>query len=319
MGNVSDPKVAFIQRTVDCLTIIRSYFPEYDVAKGLVMCHNGHDNKPSLHISVDGRAYCHGCGFKAGGIVDFVSKIEDIEYNETKKMLYNDLVKGVPDSLVEAYHVCLLKQNDAMKYLLSSRKLLPATIEDARLGYEPASSRILIPVFDQFKTCVNIRRIGWLESHEEKSLNLNGKGQARLYPEDKAVLSRRLLLCEGEWDCLVAQQCGLPAVTWTNGANGWNEKFEYFFAGKAVWVLYDNDRAGIAGAKACFNRLKSLAVHVEIVTPPKLKGKDISDWYKQKAGVSFLQGIERVIRQYKFPEAEKQKCYCPHCGQEIKK
>ena len=319
MGNVTDPKVAFIQRTVDCGVIIQSYFPEYNPEKGLVMCHNGHDQKASLHISPDGRAFCHGCGFKAGGIVDFVSKMEDLEYNETKNMMYQDLVNGVSDSLVEAYHKLLDQHPDVMKYLLSERKLLPDTIKRARIGYEPPSSRVLIPIFDQFKTCVNIRRMGWLPDHDNKALNLDDRGQIRLYPEDKIVMTRRLLLCEGEWDCLIAQQYGMPAVTWTGGANNWNEKFEGFFKGKAVWILYDTDSAGKRGAKMCYERLVDLAVHVEIVKPPKMKGKDISDWNKHAPGRKFLQRLSDLIKAFKFPRGLATKKYCPLCGQEIKK
>jgi DNA primase len=320
MGNdyIQDPKVAFIQRSVDTPSMIRSYFPNWSEDESSVICHEGHDTKPSLHISPDGKAYCHGCGFKSGGIVDFLAKIEGLDYNEAKDMLYDDLVDAVPDSLVLACEKLMVKYPVAVDYLLSMRGLTAETVAKYRLGFDVATDRVVIPIFDQFRTCVNMRLIGYHNNHKMKAINVRNKGEIRVYPEQFIMLTRRVLLVEGEWDCLVARQMGLPAFTWTGGASNWNEKYENLFKDKAVFILYDRDAAGKAGAKMCAERLKNIAQHVEILTPPKTKGKDISDWAKVRSGAVWLERTKVMISTYKFPKKSLRKNYCPHCGQEVK-
>lgn len=56
-------------------------------------------------------------------------------------------------------------------------------------------------------------------------------------------------LTEGPTDCIRLLQEGLPAVSHTAGAGGWNDEwFKYFMYQKRIFIIYDNDDAGRLGA-----------------------------------------------------------------------
>lgn len=311
-----DPKVLFLTRNLDILSLVRSYFPEYE-PDGLVLCPSHEDSKVSLHINPHGKAYCHSCGFFAKDIVDLISKLDNLPYREVKDMLYNDYVDAIPEAQVTAYQLRLPWHGEAWcHYLVKRRNLSSRVGKDYKLGLDPSDNRITIPIYDQFGSCVNIRRMGWLKEHKEKALNMNGHGEVRLFPENKIVMERRLLLVEGEWDCLCGRAFGLPTVTWTGGASNWNEKYENFFKGKAVWVWYDNDEAGRKGQEQALQRLGSLPAYLNTVSPPSLKENDLTEY--SFSGPNFLEWLRDTIKAYKFPKRALRKKYCVTCGQEVK-
>ena len=316
---VKDPQVSFIEGSTDILSVIRSYFPEYEDGR-LVLCPNHTDEKASLSISLNGKAKCHGCGLVARDIVDFVAKMNDLDYEEVKTMMYEEIVNGIPESKVQACVKALGEHKKlrtaARKYLRKTRNLSSSVIEEFKLGYEASSERITIPIYDKFKTCVNMRRIAWTMAYSPKALNLKGHGEVRLFPENKIVFERRLLLVEGEWDCLVGRSMGLPTCTWTGGAASWNEKYEHFFRDKAVWVLYDNDKAGDTGATQAMNKLEA-AQSVHMVANFFERGTDLTDI--SKANPSWLSALKKTIESFKFPSNHKPKKFCPTCGAEVKR
>lgn len=316
MKAIKDPLVTYIEANADIQSIIGSYFPDWMDISQNVLCPFHDDNKTrSLHVSPSGKGYCHGCGHKIRDVIDLVSQMEGCERNEAKRILYADITKAIPDSEVEAYVRNLWKNNRALKWLRTERNLLDSTIRDYKIGYEPRAKRITIPIYDQFGCCVNIRRMGWLKNQKQKALNVKGRGEVRLYPERDVVLNRKLVLVEGEWDCLVAKQFGLPAVTWTGGANSWNKKYENMFKDKIVWICYDGDKAGEDGAELANEELFRIASHRFVVLHND--NKDITDWsFKYPNNLSTL-ALE--INSFKNPKWKKNKQYCPYCGQEIKK
>jgi DNA primase len=313
MNRIKNPKVSFIEANTDVVGLIHSYFPEYNT-DGLVVCPWHRDTKPSLHISEDGRAFCHACGEKAKDIVELVAKLEDLDYEQTKELLYGRIVDVVPECELKAYGKKL--GLDAVEYLTMNRHLPSSVIVQFQIGRDPSDNRITLPIYDQFGSCVNIRRMGWLREHKTKALNIKGKGEVRLYPEHLIVKERRLLLVEGEWDMLCGRGFDLPTVTWTGGANGWNDKYTYLFADKLVWILYDNDGAGKKGARQVLEKLQGVAYQAEILKPLDSEGKDLTDW--SFTNPQALQFLETDMKTYKFPRRGKKKRYCPMCGQEMK-
>ena len=319
MKTLKDPLVKFIESESDIVDIISSYFPEWMDISQNVLCPFHEDNKtPSLHIDPSGKGYCHGCGHKFRDVVDLVSQMEGWDYQKTKHELYSDLIHAIPESEVRAYTFNLAKNKKALSWLTFERNISTQVQNKYKVGYEPKSKRLTIPIYDQFDCCVNIRRMGWLKSHRNKALNVKGRGEVKLFPEKDLILERRILLVEGEWDALCARSYGLPAVSWTGGAGSWNDKYTPMFKGKAVWICYDNDKAGDKGVEQAYQKLKGVAEFVDIMAiPPDLKGKDLTDWSFEYPNL--LQEFKSCLKEYKFPKRVGKKKICPCCGQELLK
>ena len=83
---------------------------------------------------------------------------------------------------------------------------------------------------------------------------------------DKADITKPLVICEGEFDCLSLIECGIKnAVSVPTGCKStewittnwtWLEQFE------EVILWYDNDEAGKEGVKEVFNRLPNKTVKI---------------------------------------------------------
>jgi DNA primase len=313
---IKDPFISYIEAHADIPHLVKSYFPEWE-GRGLVMCPHHEDTKPSLSISEEGKAKCHGCGWYASNIVHFLQEMEGITEQEAKDWIYEDLFDVIPASEIDAYCRCLFERSWARDYLEFDRNIPEGIMKKFKLGLQPETERITIPVYDSFGYCVDVIRKKF-KGRGAKSLHYKrGKG-IRLYPEDKAFFERRLVLVEGEWDVLVGRSYGLPTVSWTGGALSWGDDFDHLFRDKAVWILYDNDDAGRGGTKQVEQRLEHLAYYTEVVPPLNpTQGKDLTDWSFTATGE--IQKLLNRVRKFKFPRNGKKKKVCPYCGHEVKK
>ncbi len=97
-----------------------------------------------------------------------------------------------------------------------------------------------------------------------------------------------LVLCEGEFDKLVLEAHGIPAITFTGGASTFKTEWKEYIAELVqakkltkITVLYDNDKAGKAGAEKAVQillEIKGLGVH-KIDLPEMSNGhKDVTDF-----------------------------------------
>jgi len=300
----------------DIPNMIRSWFPDY-IDDNNVICPFHDDVNASLHLSPDGKAKCHGgCGFFARNVVDLFAKMEDFTYDEARKILYDEISNAIPVSRVNAFHKALMKNNDALNYLWNSRMIGVPWVKKYNLGYDPRTNRITVPILDQFGTCVNIRYLSWQDNDTKfKAINHKGHGEVRLYPENMLIRENKVLLCEGEFDCLVARSHGIQAVTWTGGADNYNEDYMYMFQGKTVLILYDNDEAGEAGKWKMIDKLRGVAGAFKTVDPLHKKGKDITDW--ARINPELMIRLKTFMDNYNVKLAKVKKV-CPTCGGEMK-
>jgi hypothetical protein len=89
-----------------------------------------------------------------------------------------------------------------------------------------------------------------------------------------------IILCEGEPDCIINSQNGIPTVTHTAGVGGFQGEWAAEFAGKNVYIIPDDDAAGTTGAIRTARILEDFAAAVYIVhLKTGIKSGDLTDWY----------------------------------------
>ena len=96
----------------------------------------------------------------------------------------------------------------------------------------------------------------------EKGTNVN-----TLFNMDKVNISEPLLITEGEFDCLSAIESGFKnTVSIPSGVNSTNEwitsNWTFIEQFEEIIIWFDNDEAGIKGAREVFNRLPNTSVKI---------------------------------------------------------
>lgn len=104
--------------------------------------------------------------------------------------------------------------------------------------------------------------------------------EARLFNTDAVWNNDRVVLTEGEFDAMVAEQMGYNAVGCA-GAKSWQDNWDSYFDGmKRVYVVFDNDAAGQLGADTIKERLgrkaRSVLMPFDDVAPGE---NDISRYF----------------------------------------
>jgi len=282
-----------------------------DKAEVMIQCLFCDDKKNHLYINNEkGCWLCHRCGVRGSwynllehlGETDKVSLEAISNVQHTAEIVTNapKLEKTMDD--VEEYHLNLIDR--IFEYLKSDeRGLNVETLEVFKVGWDGKS--IVFPVFDKEGNLVNIRhRRDPVRSTGNKMWNESG-GKAAIFnikvlqePRDSVVL------CEGEFDCMIACKNGFPAVTGTAGANTfkpeWADEFEKV---KKVYICYDSDEAGREGTLNAARYLKEKAYIVEL--PKGIGGEkiDITDYFcKLKKGKEDFQELLDAAKPYVVEE-----------------
>ena len=114
------------------------------------------------------------------------------------------------------------------------------------------------------------------EGTEPKYKNALGSHSA-LFNYHRVRDEKKIVICEGEIDCIVLSQNKIPAVTTTSGAGKFEESFVKLLQGKEIFICLDNDEAGKKGVR----NLLSFFPNALVVTLPE-EYKDISDFFASK-------------------------------------
>lgn len=187
------------------------------------------------------------------------------------------------------------------EWIVEHRGLDEATIRQYSIGYSSYEDRITIPVYNSNGDCVNLRGYDYTGRRPSKMISYGvGYGAARLYPAAALEDSEPLLLCEGEWDTLLARQHGFNALTATGGAGTWKPIWNTRFNGRDVYVAYDNDDAGRSGANAVRKHLRGHAHAVYVLPMGELidvEGGDVSDILATNDGSERLRAAIRHAEQ----------------------
>ena len=107
-------------------------------------------------------------------------------------------------------------------------------------------------------------------------------GTSQLFNAHKIKDTSIVVLTEGELDSMRLEVEGIACATSTGGAGTFKDEWLDLFAGKEVYVCFDNDDAGIKGA---LNILRKMPANLIMI--PRSDGiKDITD-YLQHASLTF--------------------------------
>jgi DNA primase len=129
---------------------------------------------------------------------------------------------------------------------------------------------------------VSIRGRAWPYDENDKAskkpkYKTCGGNSARLFNSDRTWESEELVICEGEFDCMVMEQHGFAAVG-VPGARIWQDAWDGYIANvRRVWLVFDRDTAGEQGAQKLVDKFgpKVKRVHLS----EEGQKKDPTTWF----------------------------------------
>lgn len=196
---------------------------------------------------------------------------------EVQKRLGNSSTPLPSQETIDSWARALMSNKQRLKALMEQRGLERKTIIEWELGWD--GSRYTIPVRDIEGELVNVRRYQMGGAPTNKMLNLPGHGSAVLFRPDILRDNEDIVITEGEMDCILLNQTGIPAVTHTAGASTFRAAWAGQFVDKNVWICYDADNAGKEGARKVENLLRDFAANLFVIQiPATTKGADVTDF-----------------------------------------
>src|SRR5216683_5722641 len=187
--------------------------------------------------------------------------------------------------LAAKYHRAL---PDRIREYLHTRGMPDEVIDRRVLGWNGV--RITIPVFDKKGICAFFRLAKDPDDQSDapKMLSLRGS-QVDLYGWETLRLEpQRVVICEGEFDRLVLEANGFPAVTSTGGAATFRPEWADAFSNiPDVYVCFDRDPVGYEGMMG----VSRLIAHAKLIELPEEVGDsgDVTDFFVRlgKTGQDF--------------------------------
>lgn len=287
-------------------------------------CHD--DQHESMAVNVNNGLFnCFACDEVGGDAVDFYILWKDrmdgvkisfkaakayvgvktgIDFDERKKQTQGgeyhrakreaaDEMPPIPPKKIEKWHEMLLNNPMQLKYLKDDRGLTIETIKKHMLGYD--GERITIPIYNDKGDIVNVRK--YLKGGKGKDKMISyaeGYGAARLFPL-QSLQHKDVMVNEGEWDAMLAEQMGFHSFTVTGGAGTWEEEFTELLRDKNVVICYDIDKAGKQGANRVAHEILEVANSVKILILPivEIPNGDYSDFVTKQGATK--QTIDRLI------------------------
>jgi hypothetical protein len=243
------------------------------------------DNRRSASVNINTEEWnCMGCD--EGGSVRILMKDSgnwEVPDGATRSKSSGKPKEEITEAKIDGWASALLGNKTALEALKKKRGLTSETVKRYQLGWD---GRVYaIPVRNIHGEIVNVRRydinVG-PDSDRRKIWSVEGMGTPSLFPMDQLDYEA-LLICEGEFDALVAIQNGIPAITRTGTADHWKREWGQLFRGKRVFVCHDMDTKGqeanskiVAGLRG--KTKSTTVVHLPYEITAK-HGKDLSDFF----------------------------------------
>lgn len=174
------------------------------------------------------------------------------------------------------YHKNLQSKPEVLGYLLD-RGLSVQTLRLFQLGYSTELQGITIPYRSATGKVVLIK-IRNLRDQKPKYLTLGHDfplEQKHHLFNVSAVTLEPLVLCEGEFDCMILHQMQIPAVG-LPGTDAWMDHWALLLPRDTV-LLMDADSAGVAASQKIAAAARKRGKHLRIGSLPD--GLDVTDLY----------------------------------------
>jgi hypothetical protein len=242
----------------------------YNFAEGLFTCFSqcGGMNIPALVSMMK-----QGGDFKKEEKPPKVRNIQDAPSNRAAGKLPSE-------DRIEEFVDALLASRQHLGIMREERGLTKETIEDFQIGWD--GERFTIPVRDRNDELVNVRRYNPKAKNGKDKMKswAVGTGNRQLFGVDILAKSDTVIITEGEMDCVIGRQHGLPTISHTAGASAWDERWNEQFEGKIVYICYDCDDAGRRGARRVARSLELFAKQIHVIALPlKGNGDDLTNYF----------------------------------------
>ena len=259
------------------------------------------DRKRSASLNVDtGDWYCHACDF-GSNVEHLVTLVKGgrgsyspngtgaAEREEDRR---TSSPPTISEGTVGGWHSALLGNKLKLKALMERRGLEVETLKTFQVGWNAAQSAYTIPIRDAKGAICNVRHYTLDTADDRRKIwSIEGMGAPVLFPIAQLDDHSEIIVCEGEWDAMVAIQHGFPAVTRTGAAKVWKPTWNHLFDDKLVYVCHDMDHAGQAGNDRVEKELKGHAREIRRIMLPyevtEKHGKDITDFFFEYTDVDF--------------------------------
>lgn len=237
------------------------------VTRHKIRCPFHVEETPSLHVYEDESWHCFGCG-RHGDVIDFVGYILfGTSYDPATHFI--DVVDKLgaldikpmprPDrqtkpktprprlaislEQIAYWHESMPTQRREYWY---SRGLTDRTIDEFWLGWD--GKRYTIPAMYRYIPFGVKRRQSEIDDGEPAKYTSIKGSSVGIFNSDILLEAHDVIICEGEIDCMLLHQHGYRSVTSTGGAGTWRPEWAKFFTHvRSIYVLFDNDSAGIEG------------------------------------------------------------------------
>lgn len=287
--------------TIDIERAFGVRFGSYDDVNVFCPFHENANTSTTKSCSVNrlGMFKCQGCG-TSGTALEFFMQREGIENQEVASRQLEDTAMSRASresrrstktvttqplgiSLVNEMHADLVKNPKWMGYLQGKRGLTLDTLRAFSIGCD--ETRLTIPIFDRDRSVRNIRR--YYPGKTPKILtHPQGDGTPCLFPLsvlDSLQTEDELILCEGEWDCMLLDQHGFNAITHTGGVHVWEDSWTTLLTPYKIVIMFDvndSDNIGQEMAQLRANEFRAAGATVTVVELPLTnKGGDVTDWF----------------------------------------
>lgn len=251
---------------------------------------SGEDRDPSCSVNLEEQVFnCKACGSK-GTFIQLCAQQALGRDDEAAQLgirrKYKDHLdqysaKVLDPSRAELWHRALLSEPEALAKIMEKKGLTRETIERRVIGWD--RGRYTIPMWNLHKDIVQCKRYSMDPNvtSNQKFRKTQGLPADVIYPMDVLDENEIVILTEGEIKALLLNQMGLPAVSGTKGAKGWEEDWNQLFVDKTVFIVYDTDTAGRAGASVVARSIYKYARSVAIVSLPFKNPdyNDVDDWF----------------------------------------
>lgn len=261
-----------------------------------------YESKPSAGVNIEKGVFnCLSCG-RAYSEIGFISQVLGTTYETASR------VKEVfeHNEQLSVWKETTELQED-IRNKINALGISNQVISDLNIGSEDGKS-ISFPV-SMYGNILDMRNY---RPHEVPKMRSRTNAIAGLIlPFDlwQNTNKKWTILCAGEKDMAVARSHGFNAITLTGG----EQKLPVFiepFRNKHIAILYDNDEAGISGAKKIAAHLHRIAKEVRIVTGfheiCTERGEDLTDFFMKYHGTR-AQLIQYLEKTSPFTEDDAEK------------